>query len=180
MLLISDRKDKAAGAAGRHVKQLLLILLLWGTAVAHAAQPVYRVDVAAPMKVAYDQLYRSLEERRLWVVFEADTGRNLEGMAKRLGDDYNRNGLQGIRSMVVCNAWYANRVSNLDPDMLALCPLRVTVVHKDGNSRLLFARRSVQAADSPALPVVREIEAEVIGAIDEAARLALQAKSEGN
>lgn len=160
-------------------KLLLLPLLWWWLGVAHAGSPVFKLSVEAPLPKVYQALYEALEAQRLWVVFEADIGANLARMADRLGDDYNRSGLSGLRSLVVCNAGYANRVSNADPDMLALCPLRVAVVEKDGTTSMLFARPSVMAQGSPALPVVQEVEDRLIEALRSAGRQALAADSAG-
>lgn len=150
------------------LRNILLLSLLCLGAVASAADSIYKAQAQAPLEQVYRQLYQALETQRLWVVFEADLGANLSGMAGRLGENYNRNELQGIRSMVVCSPWYANEASNLDPNMLALCPLRLGVIHKDGVTSVLFARPTLHAADSPALPVVEEIEGLVIEAIDRA------------
>ena len=87
------------------------------------------------------------------------------GFAERWGEDLNRNALGGIRSIVVCNAWYANQVSNADPDLLALCPLRVSLVEKDGVTRVLFARPTVTAAGSPGIAVVEEVERAIEAAL---------------
>ena len=87
------------------------------------------------------------------------------GFAERWGEDCNLNKLESIRSMVVCNAWYTNQVSNKDPAMLALCPLTVTLIHKSGTSTVLFARPTALAKDSLAFPVVEEIEQELVKAI---------------
>lgn len=143
------------------------LMLFWGLSMA-ADSPVFQRSVEGPVTDVYSRVYEALETRKMWVVFEADIGANLERMAGRLGDDYNRNELDALRTMVVCNAFYANAVSNADPDMLALCPLRVVVTHKDGVSKVLFARPTVIAAGSPALGIVREIEDLVIAAIEEA------------
>lgn len=142
------------------MKTRLLALLLFILPVTVAASPagVLRLDVKAPMPATYRAVTAALEEARFWVVFEADLGGNLAGFAERWGEDYNRNRLDGIHSMVVCNAWYANRVSNADPDLLALCPLRINLVEKDGVTRVLFARPTVVAAGSPGIEVVQEIE----------------------
>jgi uncharacterized protein (DUF302 family) len=69
---------------------------------------------------------------------------------------------------VVCNVWYANLVANADPDMLALCPLRLVLVEKNGTTRILFARPSVIAAGSKAQPVLKKVENIIINAIREA------------
>ena len=143
--------------------RLLRVVLLLVLAPAVSAVPpgVLRIDARAPMDRTYPAVYAALEEARFWVVFEADLGANLATFAGRWGEDLNRNRLDGIRSIVVCNAWYANQVSNADPDLLALCPLRVNLVEKDGVTRVLFARPSVIAAGSPGLAIVEEIEAEI-------------------
>ena len=150
-------------------KLLILPLMFLLLGVARAESPIYKQEVAAPLQAVYQSLYAALEQQKLWVVFEADMGRSINGMAQRLGERHNQNGLQGIRSMVVCNPWYANEVSNLDPDMLALCPLRVALTHKAGTTSMLFARPSVQAQGSAALPVIVEVEQLVIDAIKAAA-----------
>ena len=146
--------------------------LLWSMVLficsfgAIASSPgILRLEARAPMVETYAAVYAALEEARFWVVFEADLGANLAGFAERWGDDLNRNALDGIRSIVVCNAWYANQVGNADPDLLALCPLRVNLVEKDGITRVLFARPTVTAAGSPGLAVVQEVEDVVVNAL---------------
>ena len=117
------------------------------------------------MTEVYDKVYKSLEDARFYVVFEPDIGNNLSKFAERWGDQYNRSNLSAIRSMVFCNGWYANQVSNKDPSMLALCPLHMTLIEKDGKTTALFARPTVIAADSPARDILADLESEVITAI---------------
>ena len=143
----------------------VLLLLAWTGLVQATPAGVFRADARAPMARTYPAIHKALEDARFWVVFEADIGRNLAGFAAKWGEDYNRNGLTGIRSIVVCNGWYANQVSNADPDLLALCPLRVNLVEKDGVTRVLFARPSVIAAGSPGAAAVQEIEQTLVRAI---------------
>ena len=125
--------------------QLALLLILLPPAVLATPPGILRLEARAPMDQTYEAVYAALEQARFWVVFEADLGSNLATFAERWGEDLNRNALGGIRSIVVCNAWYANQVSNADPDLLALCPLRVNLVEKDGETRVLFARPTALA-----------------------------------
>jgi len=67
--------------------------------------------------------------------------------------------------MVFCNGGYANAVSNADPSMLALCPLRLTLIERNGSTTALFARPTVIAADSPARKVLEKVEKDVITVI---------------
>lgn len=149
------------------MKKRIFALLLFVLPLAALASPpgVLRLDAKASMAETYKAVSTALEEARFWVVFEADLGASMAGFAERWGEDLNRNGLDGIRSIVVCNAWYANQVSNADPDLLALCPLRVNLVEKDGVTRILFARPTVVAAGSPGIAVVQEIEDTISAAL---------------
>jgi len=135
---------------------------------AYAESGVYKASASLPLEDAYQKVYESLEKNRFWVVFEANIGKNISGFADKWGEDYNRQKLEGIRSMVFCNGWYANQVSNADPDMLALCPLSLTMIHKDGQSTVLFVRPTAVAGNSPAMAVLQELENEVIASIEAA------------
>ncbi len=161
-----------AGSAGenRIMRKTIVALLLWGVAGAAAAASVAEWTLPAPLGRAWTAVYQALENERLWVVFEADIGAALEGMAARLGEDYNRNRLEGIRSMVFCSARHANAVANADPRMLALCPLHLTLYGRDGQTHVVFVRPGVVAAGSPAAPVAAGLEQKVGAAIEAARR----------
>ncbi len=126
---------------------------------------VYIQQVDKPVSAIYDTLYKSLEDARFYVVFEPDIGKNLARFSEKWGDDYNQNNISVIRSMIFCNGWYANKVSNLDPDMLGFCPLHLTLIERDGKATVLFNRPGVMAQNSPAKVLLETIEREVIEAI---------------
>jgi len=120
---------------------LIALLLTWtitGSSAEQGPDGVYLAQVDQPLAVVYDRVYKSLEDARFYVVFEPNIGANLAGFAEKWGDDYNRNKLSAIRSMVFCNGWYANKVSNLDPNMLGFCPLHITLIERDGKTTVLF------------------------------------------
>ncbi len=108
-----------------------------------------------------------MEKNRFFVVFEPNIGRNLAGFAERWGEDYNRNGLQGIRAMVFCNGWYANQVSNLEPHLLALCPLHLSVYRQGDSTHVVFVRPGLVGKDSKAEALLQELEADVSKAIEQ-------------
>lgn len=128
---------------------------------------VYSQQVDKPVIAVYDKLYKSLEDARFFVVFEPNIGKNLARLAEKWGDDYNRNKISEIRSMIFCNAWYANKVSNQDPEMLGFCPLHLTLVEREGKTTVLFNRPSAIAQNSPAEELLLKIESEVIKAIQQ-------------
>ncbi len=127
---------------------------------------VYQQTVNKPVSVVYDKLYKSLEDTRFFVVFEPDIGANLARFSDKWGEGYNQNQLSEIRSMIFCNGWYANKVSNLDPDMLGFCPLHITLIERDGKTTVLFNRPAINAQSSPAKDLLMTIESEVIAAIE--------------
>ena len=148
----------------------LLFFPLWSVAETSNATPVYKYQINKPVSEVYDSIYKSLEDARFFVVFEPNIGANLTRFAEKWGDDYNQNKLAEIRSMVFCNGWYANQVSNQDPDMLGFCPLHISLIEKEGRTTVLFNRPSVMAGNSPAQALLRKIELEVIAAIEKGGR----------
>ena len=150
----------------RYIKTILLslgILISWNLQAAQ--QPMYKQVVNQSMDKVYPAVYKALEDARFYVVFEPNIGKNLKRFAKKWGDDYNQNNLSSIRGMVFCNVWYANAVSNADPDMLGLCPLRISLYEQQDKTTVLFARPTVMAEQSKAREVLKNVEDEVISAI---------------
>ncbi len=135
-----------------------------------APEGVYRQEVNKPLEGVYDKVYKSLEDARFFVVFEPNIGANLARFSEKWGDDYNQNNLTAIRSMIFCNGWYANQVSNLDPNMLGFCPLHISLIERDGKTIVLFNRPSVVAKNSPARELLSTIENEVIEAVQKGMR----------
>lgn len=149
-------------------KWLVLLVLMFSVSSVFADtknSAVYIQQVDEPLARVYDKVYKSLEDARFFVVFEPNIGANIASFAEKWGDDYNRNKLAEIRSMVFCNGWYANKVSNLDPNMLGFCPLHITLIERDGKTTVLFNRPGVIAQNSPAKELLLKIESEVIAAI---------------
>ena len=145
---------------------LLFIIFLSAHATANDSVWVHKVN--KPVDAIYGPIYKSLEEANFYVVFEPDIGKNISSFSERWGNEYNRNQLTQIRSMVFCNGWYANQVGNTDPDMLALCPLHITLTEKEGRSTVLFVRPSAVAKGSRAEAIANEIENKVVKAIEDA------------
>jgi hypothetical protein len=148
-------------------KQLFIFIVLFYAGSAWAELPgVMQWDVEQDSNRVYREVYRALEDHQFFVIFEANIGRNLRGYAARWGENYNRNGLNEIRSMVFCNVAYTNQLSNQDPGMLSLCPLHITVVQKDHTTSILFNRPTYIGQGSAAMPLLKQIEAEVSEAVE--------------
>jgi uncharacterized protein (DUF302 family) len=144
---------------------IALILTLFSNVSVAGDTTVFEYSVERTVAEVYSGVFRSLEEGRFFVVEELDIGKNLSNFSEKWGDDYNTSGLSAIRSIIFCNGWYANQVSNKDPKMLGLCPLHMTLIEKDGVTTALFNRPTVIAANSPAYEFLAKVEREVIEAI---------------
>jgi uncharacterized protein (DUF302 family) len=127
---------------------------------------VYDRTVSAEMDVVYKNIFTALENNGYFVLFESNIGKNLSHFAKRWGKDYNKNKLTSIRSMVFCNNSYANQISNIDPSMLAICPLSITFYSKNKKTHILFVRPGKVAAPSKAHKIAKELEDDVIKTIE--------------
>lgn len=141
----------------------IVLCLTFGSMV--QASPVLKLQLQGDFEFNYDQVRQSLEDHRFFVVFEPNIGNSLSHFKERWGDDYNRNGFEEIRSLVFCNPWYANQVVNKDPEMAALCPLSVTLLHKKGVTQLMFLRPSQIHPESPSQAILEELEVDIVKAL---------------
>lgn len=144
----------------------LLQASIGGSAIA-GSPAVFSREIQAPISDVYKRIFNSLENNGYFVIIEPNIGKNLAHFSQRWGREYNQNKLESIRSMVFCNAWYANQISNKDPDMLALCPLHITLYFKEGITKVVFVRPGQIALDTPAYKVALELEQDVIRTIEE-------------
>lgn len=127
---------------------------------------IYDRTVQGGMTEVYAKVFTALENNSYYVILEPNLGKSLAHFSKRWGEDYNKNNLSSIRSMVFCNSWYANKISNVDPSLLALCPMRITLYSKDKQTHILFVRPSKVAGNSPAQSIAKELEDDVIRTIE--------------
>jgi len=148
------------------LQKIILVTVIFVTSVVNAADPqaIFSIEKKADFETTYKSVYKALEDNKFFVVFEPDVGASVARFGKKW-ENYNQNKIERIKSMVFCNGWYANKVSNADPDYLALCPLRLTMTHKQGVTKVLFVRPDFVAKGSKAETVASEITEEVIEAI---------------
>lgn len=134
------------------------------------ASPVMKITLQGDSQNHYDEVSQSLEKHRFFIIMEPNIGRSISNYKERWGEDYNRNGYEEIRSLVFCNPWYVNQVINKDPEMAALCPLSVSLLHKGGTTEVLLLRPSQLKPNSPAQAILEELEADIVKALNEASQ----------
>ena len=138
------------------------VLLVVSTSVWAGSSSVFKLSVNKPISKVYPSMITSLKKSPFYLFYEMNIGKNLAYFSKNWGEDYNKNDLTAIRSIIFCNGSYTNQVSNKDPRLLALCPLHITLIEKGGKTTAFFTRPTVIAKGSPAHYLFVEMEKEVI------------------
>ena len=148
-------------------RKVFVLVLLLSSGFARAELPgVLRWDVQQDFTRTYREVYRSLENYRFFIVYEANIGHDLQGYAARRGEGYDRNELHEIRSMVFINVSYINQLGDQDPDLLSLCPLHIMMFQKGPTTSILFTRPTYAGQGSVAMPLLKGIEDEVSKAVE--------------
>ncbi|MCJ7766653.1 MAG: DUF302 domain-containing protein [Thiovulaceae bacterium] len=142
---------------------LLLSLSLW-------ADSVYTKNYDAPMSEIYPKLLASFDNASLIVVSEIDILEkfNASGLPEAFGKEFNTNNLTGIKAVIACNGWFGNEIANSDPLMMAFCPVRVTLIERDGKTSIMYVRPSAAPKDSKAYGLLKKLQEKVISAIEDA------------
>ena len=145
---------------------------LWASettpSAANTPEPsIYKKTVKGEFTGTYKKVFTALDNNGYFVLIEPNIGKRLADFEQRWGKDYNKNQLELIRSIVFWKPDYANEVSNLDPDMMALFPMNITLTHKKGTTTILFVRPSQVAIASPAKAIAEELEQDVIRAVEQ-------------
>lgn len=149
-------------------KTLFIVISLLLTTVLFAANPVYKVSVKKDFSSSLHSLKKTLEDQNLYIISKADISGTLKRMKVKLGKAYNKRHYTTVKSIIFCNPFYANDILNLDPSMMALCPLKIMLLEKDGKTTALFILPTSLAKGSPAKNVLGELENKVKKALKSA------------
>ena len=138
-----------------------LILALLCTTLLTASSAIYKVTAPQPFAASMHALKTSLETQHLFIIAKADISGTLARMKGKLGKDYNKRGYDKVNSIVFCNPFYANDILNSDPDMMALCPLKIMLLEKNGKTTALFVPPTALSGKSPARKILSAVERKV-------------------
>lgn len=143
-------------------------MLLISMSTLTQASPVLKLVLTGSFEQNYDNVSQALDAKRFFVIFEPNIGNSLSNFKERWGEEYNQNGYEEVRSLVFCNPWYVNQVLNKDPEMAALCPLSVTLLHKNNQTEVMLLRPSKLKPESPAQEILLELENDIVKALKQA------------
>ena len=149
-------------------KSFILILSLIFSTSLFAGSGIYKVSVKKDFSSTLEMLTKTLDDERLYIISKADISATLKRMKGKLGKEYNKRGYTKVQSIIFCNPFYANDILNLDPDMMALRPLKIMLLEKNGKTTALFVPPSIFTQKSPAKKVLKEVEDKVKKALKNA------------
>lgn len=150
------------------VKKILALslALLAVSTVAEANQLVFLQSVRRPIGPTFRGVVVALKHSGFKVVKRINIGQKLAGAAKHFHwKNYNESHLTGIRTVIFCNAKFANAIANADPAMLAVCPLHLTFVQQGDLTRVEFVKPAEIARGTKAEVAARQLQEKVIAAI---------------
>ena len=148
------------------MKKLILTLLLLLSPL--MADGVYKLTLNQKADVVYAKLLTSLDKNALRVVAEIDILAKFKhaGLPEKFADEFNTNKLTTIKAIIACNGFFGNYIANADPEMMGLCPIRLTVIEKDGKTTILFVKPTNVSHDSKAKSIIALLEKKVISTIE--------------
>lgn len=144
----------------------LLSLSLWSTALTN----VYSVTYKGSIDTIEENILEHFKEVKLVVPWKLDILNEFKrkGLEKKFGKNFNTSHLSSVRTIVACNGKFGNMIINADPTMMAFCPIRITLIEKDGKTTVLYVRPTSAPKDSKAYPILKKLEKKVIKAIEDA------------
>jgi len=142
----------------------LLTLSVWA-----AESNVYKVSYNAPVDKVLENMLAKFKAEMLVVVWQLDILEEFKkkGLDKKFGENFNTAGLSAVKTLVACNGKFGNDIINQDSDMMAYCPIRITLTEKDGVTTVLYVRPSSAPRDSAAYKSLVKLEKKVTKAIEE-------------
>lgn len=149
------------------MRKILLACLLT-VSVWAAESNVYKVSYNASIDKVMQNIRDTFKAEKLIIVWELDILEEFKhrGLVQKLGAEYNKAGLTSVKTFVACNGMIGNSIINADADMMAYCPIRVTLTEKDGVTTILYVRPSSAPRDSKAYPALLKLENKVTKAIE--------------
>ncbi len=143
----------------------LLVISVWGSKT-----NVFSITYSSSVDTVESNLLEHFKSARLVVPWKLDILEEFKkkGLDKKFGKKFNIANLTAVRTIIACNGKFGNMIMSADPVMMAYCPIRITLIEKDGKTTVLFVRPSSAPQDSKAYKMLVKLEKKVIKAIKDA------------
>lgn len=149
------------------MKKLLLgIMLLLASSL--FANDVYKKEVNKPHDVYIKELKDAIEKNHMNVLYELDLIKkfNDSGYAKKFGADFNKNKITASTTLLLCNGYIGNQISNIDPEMMALCPIKVSVISDEKSTKIIYTKYKGASKNKEVAALLKILDEVVINTIE--------------
>ena len=128
----------------------------------------YKKVIHEPMETYYPKLQEAIKKNHMNIVYELDLIKQFKekGYAKKFGKEFNKNKLDGVKTVLICNSYVGNQVSNIDPTMMALCPIRLTLIKEGSTTTIVFLKHSSVSAPKEIKDLLVTLDTILIHTID--------------
>ncbi|MCX6051688.1 MAG: DUF302 domain-containing protein [Campylobacterales bacterium] len=149
------------------MKKILLVLFLLASSVI-AADNIYKIEVNEEYDVYYPKLKKELEINHINVISEMDLIQRFTeaGYAKKFGKNFNKNNIEKATSLILCNGYIGNQVSNIDVAMMAFCPIRLTVLKQGNKTIVLYVKSAPNASNPEVVTLLNTLDEVVINTVN--------------
>lgn len=149
------------------MKKIVLGLLLVASSL-FAIDNVYKRVVNESYDSYLPKLKKEMEINHINVISEIDLVQRFTqaGYDKKFGKDFNKNKLEKATSLVLCNGYIGNQVSNIDINMMAFCPIKLTVLSQGGKTIVLYVKSAPNASNKKVVPLLNKLDTVVINTVN--------------
>jgi len=88
------------------------------------------------------------------------------GYAKKLGKEFNKNNVKSVKTLLLCNGYVGNKVSNIYPTMMGVCPIRVTLISNGNRTKVVFVKNAHLAKNKEVKALLTTLDDIVKNTID--------------
>jgi len=126
----------------------LFTLLMFLSSQVFAAS-IHETQVRKTIKEYYPELKKAIEDNNMHVIYELDLLERFKeaGYAEKFGNNFNKNNIVAIKTLLICNGYIGNQVSNIDTDMMVLCPIKITLIQIGKYTMVSFIKNSDLASN---------------------------------
>ena len=146
----------------------LIIIMLMLSSTHLCASNIYQKNVDLPIEKYYPKLKAAIQSNHMNILYELDLLEKFKksGYVEKFGEDFNRNHLKSVKTLLLCNGYVGNQISNIDPDMMALCPIRLTLISKASGTKVVFMKSSHLARSKKIKQLLATLDEILIHTID--------------
>jgi hypothetical protein len=130
-----------------------------------AETAVYESIVDEPIEALYPLIVNTLNGSEYVIAHSINVSENYKRYENKWRGS-NKFKITEVRSLIICNLKFSYAIRDMDPRMLGLCPMHLTLYESKGKTHILLNLPSYLAANSPAYELAAKEEKKLIKIIE--------------